>query len=79
MFDENPRGAGARHDDGAHVVLTVLAYDVCSNNAGDLRDVEKADREDERGNRRSEGENERCGEGDTWERHDDVADAHYDF
>ena len=79
VLHEDPGGAGTGNDDGAHVILIVLAHHVGAHDAGDLRDVQKADREDERGHRVAEHEYERGGQRDTGEGHDDVQDAHDDL
>ena len=79
MLPENPGGAGAGDDDGAHVILVVLAHHVRAHDAGNLRDVEKADGEDERGHAVAEHNDECRGESDAGEGHDDVQDAHDDI
>ena len=78
VLPQDPRGAGAGDDDCADVVLVVLAHDVGAHDAGDLRDVQKADGEDERRHGVAEHHDEGGGKRDAGEGHDDVQDTHDD-
>ena len=78
VLPEDPGGASTGDNDGAHIILVVLAHHVRAHDAGDLRDVEKADSENKRGYAVAEYDDEGCGERDAREGHDDVQDAHDD-
>ena len=75
VLDKNPRSTGAGNHDGTHVVLIVLADDVRAHDAGDLRDIEEADGENQRRQVRSEHHDEGGGQSDAREGHDDVEDT----
>ena len=79
MLPQNPRGTSAGNDNSAHVVFAIFAHDVRTNDAGNLRNVQEANGEDQRRQVVAENDDERSGQSDTWERHDDVEDTHDDF
>ena len=79
MLPQNPRGTSAGNDNSAHVIFAIFAHNVRANDAGNLRNVQEANGENQRRQIVAENDDKRSGQSDTRERHDDVEDTHDDF
>ena len=82
MAGQNPWRTSASNNHSVDVILAVFTQNVCANNTGELRDVNKGDGTNNHPDERlgvgwvpKHHDGNRC-QRDSWDGHDDVHDAH---